>query len=169
MHYCNNEPLDAVALRYINRAGDLPNGDREFRIGTTSKTAVATFNLPAFLTCPGRTAACSSICFVPRSQLSMGSKAHMHNLARFERYERNNDLRGCAGELASLIRPFTMARIHGSGDFHSQFVVDAWTEALRKSPRTAAWCYTRSTHLDLTGLAARNLPSNFPIISALGA
>lgn len=151
--------------------GDLPyeaalelGGDYTLKIGTTSKVHLGTFNLPAGITCAGMTEACFDLCYGLRSQLNMGVKTHTKNFLRLLWYEARRDLEGAAREFESLLRPRHTHRLHGVGDFFSQFYVNLITEVFRRNKKAVGFGYTRSFHLDMAGLAS--LP-NFTLWASL--
>lgn len=131
-------------------------GQAPFKIGRTSKVGFETFSLPALISCPGATESCRSICYAQKGRMGLGTalNAYSRNMARFLRYEKADDLQGAISELLGLLWNKRHIRLHGSGDFHSQFAVDVWTGVFRECTWLVGFAYTRSFGLDLSQLAA---------------
>lgn len=123
------------------------------KISTKRKTA---FSLPAGpeFSCPGATDACTD-CYAKKGRhvFKTVHGAFAKNWKTVKAYEANNNVYGLAHYLANSIPDSRkIFRIHESGDFHSQFMVDVWTEVVRMRRDILFWAYTRSFHLDYSKL-----------------
>lgn len=78
------------------------------------------------------------------------------NWRRFRWMEEHQTPTQAAREIVrDVISPILpLFRIHESGDFHSQWAVDVWTQVIAMKPMTAFWSYTRSFQLDFSRLVA---------------
>ncbi len=103
--------------------------------------AVAHFDTPALLTCPGRTPACSSACYATRARFRFPAVA-----ARLAWCFRQSLLPGFARRLAreARLRGFMHLRWHTSGDVYSAAYARKMIRVMRALPRVTFWLYTRS-------------------------
>lgn len=138
-----------------------PGAEVRFKLSAASKLMGAktpcAFSLPAGpqFSCPGATPTCSS-CYAQTGRFAMMPGIHRlltDNWNRLRWYEANANVRGAASELSALINT-SIFRLNESGDFHSQFAVDVWTEVVRRNPSVWFWGYTRSFTLNFKGMTA---------------
>lgn len=106
-----------------------------------------TWSLPAVLTCPGRTEACSGV-DEKGSRRCYATKGFM--LFQIERFKANLKLartthfkHWALGELQSLPEG-TVVRLHVSGDFFSKKYIESWTYIIDRCPHLIFYFYTRS-------------------------
>lgn len=123
------------------------------KISTRRDTA---FSLPAGpeFSCPGATDACKD-CYAKKGRhvFKTVHGAFAQNWKTIKSYEARNNIYGLAHYLAdSIPNNREIFRIHESGDFHSQFMVNVWTEVVRMRRELLFWAYTRSFHLDYSKL-----------------
>lgn len=140
------------------------------------------FSLPAGpqFSCPGATDQCEG-CYAQAGRFAQKNvlPAYAKNWVRWRWLEAqdaaNRDPRlkfraasavrgkAAATELVGLMRrtayfpmgvPFSF-RLWESGDFHSQWSVDVWTNVVRNFPQVAFWGYTRTFNLDYSELTAQ--------------
>lgn len=114
------------------------------------------FSLPAGpkFSCPGATKACDG-CYAQKKRHMWNNvqKAFARNWKFLLEFEKKNDALGAAQAILEQIKPnATVFRIHESGDFHSQWVIDVWAEVVRQRKDVKFWAYTRSFHLNFTKL-----------------
>lgn len=106
------------------------------------------FSLPAGpkFACPGATEACGD-CYAQKGRHVFKSvqQAFVKNWKMLKWFESKKDVRAAAQAIAASIpKSRDIFRIHESGDFHSQFAVDVWTEVVRLRRDIGFWAYTRS-------------------------
>ena len=111
-------------------------------------------------TCPGALA-CRAVCFAKQGRYVMPNvkKARAFNLEMTQR-----------ADFAALVhddlirkRSIDTVRIHDSGDFYSQEYLDKWATIARSLPHLTFYAYTKSLHLNLSGL-----PANLRVTQSLG-
>lgn len=113
-----------------------------------SKTGPS-FNLPAGVTCPGKTDICASLCYADKGRMGLPfQKAkRTDNLSDVIKSLKadplGNDL---ANKLDRAIKRAKIAtlRIHDSGDFFSETYTRVWKQVCRRNPDVRFWAYTRS-------------------------
>lgn len=100
-----------------------------------------TWSIPAGSTCPGKTAACASVCYAADGFFKMASvKAAM---AKREEFRRSDEF------VDSILKQIeknkiTLLRIHVAGDYDSVAYTRRWVEIMKAVPHVTAWTYTRS-------------------------
>lgn len=114
------------------------------------------FSIPAGpkLSCPGATTACNS-CYAMkfRHHFPAVQKKFARNWVLLKKYEQENDTRGATNALLKMIpEGAKIFRIHESGDFHSQWVVNIWSGVIKQRPDVYFWAYTRSFDLSFSSL-----------------
>jgi hypothetical protein len=108
------------------------------------KTACFSFDIPAKITCPGKTSFCSSKCYadlLAKIYPNVGSK-----------YQRNYDFSQTEQFVAYMIRNIPKNcefRIHVSGDFYSKEYIAAWKRIVESRLDVVFYAYTRSWRTDL--------------------
>lgn len=116
-----------------------------------SKQKGKAFSLPAgpAFACPGATEACVD-CYAQKGNHNYPNvmKAFSQNWQTFKYYEERGDLEGCVNALNYHMPDVGLFRIHESGDFHSQFAVDAWAMLAQINPNVDFYTYTRSFDLN---------------------
>lgn len=107
------------------------------------------FNLPAVVTCPGRTAFCREKCYALKAQRQYTNTrlARGHNLLTSYQSDFVDLMIETIKENAHKIKQI---RIHESGDFYRQDYLDKWFEIVRAFPTVPFWAYTKSFHLDFS-------------------
>ena len=121
-----------------------------------SKKDKSAFSLPAGpgLSCPGATEACVD-CYAQKGRhvFKYVQSAFARNWKLMQWFEKKQDVEGAAEALSKAIpKERYIFRIHESGDFHSQFAIDVWTQVARLRRDIRFWAYTRSFHLDYSKL-----------------
>lgn len=125
------------------------------------------FGIPAFesadgfKTCP-QAGACAAVCYARQGTFTwpVVKAAREFNLAAARRDIRQFQLDAIA-DLARIAA--VTVRVHDSGDFFSQNYLDAWAAIARTFPGKRFYAYTKSLHLDFSGM-----PGNFQIIQSQG-
>ena len=80
-----------------------------------------------------------------RHMFSNVQTAFARNWKLLTHFERDQDTDGAVNALLSMIpKSATIFRVHESGDFHSQWAIDVWTEVAKKRKDVWFWAYTRS-------------------------
>ncbi len=119
---------------------------------------IAIFNIPELKTCPGKTSACSKLCYAIKAstmyhhvvpaqrkrnlRLSISDKFILEACKELKRYKK-----------------ITAVRIHESGDFYNQTYLDKWIKISNNFPKLIFFAYTKSYMLDYS-----QLPENFIMI-----
>lgn len=132
---------------------------KEFSLSTPSKISKkksSAFSLPAGpeFTCPGATEACVD-CYAKKGRHVFESvqSAFVRNWKLLQWFEKKNDVEGAAEHIVSQIPSGRKVfRIHESGDFYNQFVIEVWEEVTRRRRDVMFWAYTRSFHLNFQNL-----------------
>lgn len=107
------------------------------------KTNCYSFDLPAKVTCPGKTETCASKCYafkLASAYPNVGKK-----------YARNMEFADSADFVRYMVAniPYKCEfRIHVSGDFYSVEYVAKWKEIARKRPDVTFYTYTRSWRIE---------------------
>jgi hypothetical protein len=118
------------------------------------------FNIPARVTCPGRTAFCEGACYALKAE-RMYKAVLPARQGNFEETRKAS----FAFDMAALVRRHRhkvhQVRIHESGDFYSQAYLEKWYHVCQDNPGTAFYAYTKSFHLNYWGK-----PSNLVLIAS---
>jgi hypothetical protein len=121
------------------------------------------FNIPARITCPGRTALCGGACYALKAERLY--KAVLP--ARQWNFEitRQPDFVGRMGkEIERHAHKIKRVRIHESGDFYNQAYLEHWFSVATAFPSLRFYAYTKSFHLDFS-----RRPVNFWLIASFDA
>jgi hypothetical protein len=124
------------------------------------------FNLPAVLTCPGRSGLCESKCYARKAEVMYPAVAPYRE--RNLKFSRNpafvpDTVNFLINKVKTARKAITTVRIHESGDFYSQEYLLSWFEIARRVPGLQFYAYTKSFNLwgrDVWSQA----PANFRII-----
>ena len=133
------------------------NGARATDVQVTVRN---TFGLPAFLSCPGATSVCKSICYAARTE-HQWAHALAHTVGRnWEVLQSVGDDEVVMADLLhALMADFRaelsraqrrgaevppLFRIHWDGDFYSLPYARAWRRVILAHPDITFWTYTRS-------------------------
>jgi hypothetical protein len=119
-------------------------------VGNNSKLskAIGVFNLPQGITCPGKTAVCSKICYALKAERMYKAAAAMR--------QRNLDATQTPGFVTEMLaelkycvekKGLSKIRWHESGDAYSQKYLKKIFEVCRESPEVTFLMYTKSFHL----------------------
>jgi hypothetical protein len=130
-------------------------------VGSNIKMAkkIGLFNLPAKLTCPGKTQECERICYAQKAERCYPSA----KAKRQENFEESGSplfVDRMVREITDL--KLTQVRIHESGDFYNQGYLDKWIAIAKAHPSVSFLAFTKSFHLDFT-----QAPNNLVIIYSL--
>ena len=116
---------------------------------------IAIFNIPELKTCPGKTEACSDLCY------AIKSSRMYHHVVPTQR-KRNIRVSISAQFVIEVCKELNKykkvdtVRIHEAGDFYSQVYLNKWIKIAIKIPKLIFFAYTKSYMLDYS-----KLPSNF--------
>ena len=131
------------------------------------KLHTVSFGIPAlmsadgFKTCP-QAGACAAVCYARQGMYIMPNvKSTREFNLKIARENIHEFIRMADQDLSGMSE--TLIRIHDSGDFFSQTYLDAWIFLARKHPEKKFYAYTKSLHLNFTGL-----PSNFKVTQSEG-
>lgn len=114
---------------------------------------IAIFNIPEIKTCPGRTEACSQLCYAIKA-----TRQYPKTLLQRKRNLRisiSDQFVDRAIKELKRMRKVDTVRIHEAGDFYSQTYLDKWIIIAKTIPELIFFAYTKSYSLDY------NLPKNF--------
>lgn len=122
-----------------------------------SKTGCFSFDLPAIVTCPGRTKECERDCYAANLMRIYPSVA--------AKYSRNHDVvfhPGFVSYMVETIPADCQFRIHVSGDFFHADYVRQWIDIATQRPDVTFYAYTRSwrDHEILGAIIALNFLDN---------
>lgn len=99
------------------------------------------FSIPSGKTCPGKTKACSEVCYASKGFY------HMSNVQ--ESLQDNWKATKRASFVSKMVaeirgRHIQLVRIHVAGDFYNAAYVNKWVEIAKQCPDTVFYAYTRS-------------------------
>ncbi len=99
------------------------------------------FSLEAGVTCPGKTAACSKVCYANRNTF-----VYPNVVKRYKLNLRRSKTKLFASRVIAFLRSRAIetVRIHSSGDFYSYAYIMKWYKIVKSSPDTQFYAYTRS-------------------------
>lgn len=115
---------------------------------------IAHFDLPAVLTCPGRTSACERACY------ARGGRFHFDSVQeRFAWCYEQSLLPDFADRVRRELRRrgLLVVRLHVSGDFYSAEYAEKWLSVMRRLPKTRFYFYTRSWRVPEVALVLRQM------------
>ena len=100
------------------------------------------FNLPAGVTCPGASEACSAMCYAKKTE-RIYSNARLAYAANLEQVQGSKDW---TDDVIGQIKAKRIAtvRIHAKGDFYSAEYILEWIDIAAACPDTIFFAYTRS-------------------------
>lgn len=118
------------------------------------------FNLPARVTCPGRTEFCDSKCYAIKAEKMYKAvlPARQGNFAEARREDFPYNMQLIIDKYVHKIK---RVRVHESGDFFNQKYLDQWFFIAERFPALTFYAYTKSFHLDFI-----KKPSNFILIAS---
>lgn len=135
------------------------NVPENFKLSGPQKISVkdrCAFSIPAGpeFGCPGATKACKGCYAQKRRHLwSPVQKVFAENWKLLCKFEQDNNTDGATQAILKQIRKDAkIFRLYESGDFHSQWSVDVWSNVIRAKKNVLFWAYTRSFHLNFTSL-----------------
>ena len=123
------------------------------------------FNLPARMTCPGKTELCSRVCYALKAERQYTCPvrnvltARMGNLEASRRLDFTDQI---SDQIQKGLKNIKRVRIHESGDFYNQAYLDKWYEIAHAFPELRFYAYTKSFNLDFS-----TRPANFWLIASL--
>lgn len=102
------------------------------------------FNLPAGISCPGKTEYCASICYAAKVE-----RIYKNTGIAYAKNQAFIDSEGLESFVAAVVDQITrksikVVRIHANGDFYSGPYVLAWRAIAKACPNTVFFAYTRS-------------------------
>lgn len=118
------------------------------------------FNIPARVTCPGKTAFCNTSCYALKAERMykavLPARRHNFEASRIDSFDLN---------MHELIqkhqKKIKQVRIHESGDFYNQAYLLKWYMIALNNPGLTFYAYTKSFHLNFAGK-----PKNFVLIAS---
>ena len=114
------------------------------------------FDLPAVLTCPGRSALCESLCYATRGRFNFPQV--QERLAwNYAESKKSDFINRMVEELYR--KGILLCRFHVAGDFYSPGYARKVMEVIARSPHCTFWFYTRSYRI----------PAIFAVIEAICA
>lgn len=119
-------------------------------------------------TCPAALA-CRAVCYAKqgtyRFKNVIAARQHNLDLSLSDTFVARivSDLYTLTTKSAKTRKPYNVVRLHDSGDFYSQAYLNAWGMIARTFPDVIFYAYTKSLHLDMSGI-----PSNLRITQSLG-
>ena len=119
------------------------------------------FNLPCFITCPGKTKECMVDCYARKAEIRFHKTVlpcRMRNLASTKKTSFADNL-----VIAIQKTKNKTFRYFESGDFYSQDLIDKSIKVANILPDVFFYAYTKSLHL----FNFSNIPDNFRIIDSL--
>ena len=125
-------------------------------------------NGKTFNTCPGASA-CRAVCYAKQGTYRFRNvvNARAHNLT----LACQSDFVAKVSEDLSILtiknkrcrKPYSVVRLHDSGDFYSQEYLDGWSKIAAQFKHVIFYAYTKSLHLDFSAI-----PANLRITQSLG-
>ncbi len=118
---------------------------------------IAIFNIPEVSTCPGKTKACTKLCYAIKASI-------MYHHVVIPQRKRNLRLSISkhfvieACKELKVMKKVTAVRIHEAGDFYNQIYLNKWIIIANKFPQLIFFAYTKSYMLDYS-----KIPKNFII------
>ena len=117
------------------------------KVSSNSKLGegIASFNLQAITTCPGRTKFCESLCYADKGFFTFPKNKQIYANSKLA-----SEQESFVGEISSELsnNKIKAVRIHAAGDFYSVAYLDKWVEIAKKNPSVKFWAYTRVWRLD---------------------
>jgi hypothetical protein len=142
-------------------------GSPKLTVGSTSgkmiKSGLASFDLPAAHTCPGK-GACLNWCYAWNGRFTNMPKAIANQTNNWASSEKDDFAPRMIEKLKDQ-KHGAAVRLHASGDFYNQDYVNKWAQIAKAHPDKQFYAYTKSHHLDMSGL--HSLP-NFKVIQSEG-
>ena len=100
------------------------------------------FSLQAVETCPGRTPACTAVCYANGRGRFRFPSVREKLAWCYDQSRRPDFASRVAREIAS--RGVIVLRVHASGDFYDREYAEKWLDVMRRAPRVRYYFYTRS-------------------------
>lgn len=106
--------------------------------------SIFVFNLPAGISCPGKTEFCASICYAAKVE-----RIYKNTGIAYAKNQAFIDEQGLDSFVAAIVDQITrksikVVRIHANGDFYSGPYAMAWRAIAKACPNTVFFAYTRS-------------------------
>lgn len=118
------------------------------------------FNLPARMTCPGRTEFCEKKCYALKAERLYKAVLPARQ-GNFEISRSAEFVRLMTDSINNQLKHIKRVRVHESGDFYNQDYLDKWFEIASAFPGLTFYAYTKSFHLNFV-----RKPSNFVLIAS---
>ena len=99
------------------------------------------FDLPAIVTCPGRSAVCEQVCYAGQGRFLFPQVQERLQWC-YQQSRRGDFAQRMAGEVHG--KGILVVRIHVSGDFYNAGYAAKWLAVMRQCPRARFYFYTRS-------------------------
>lgn len=136
------------------------------KISVSAKTALS-WNIQAGVACPGKTAACSAVCYANKNRLAPnmdGGRVAAANLAVLKAC--GDNVPALKAVLDSLKWGRVKARrLHGAGDIYSLAYFEAIVQHVAANPGKVYWTYTRSFAILLQAKAKGiQIPANLRLL-----
>jgi hypothetical protein len=102
------------------------------------------FDLPAVVTCPGRSSVCEQVCYATQGRFQFPQVQDRLRWC-YEQSRRGDFSQRMVREVHR--KGILVVRIHVSGDFYDARYAAKWLEVMRQCPRAKFYFYTRSWRL----------------------
>ena len=128
------------------------------------------WSLPPIITCPNRTANCSTKCYALKSQ-RLYPNTKKSRAENFEYSQRDSFVEIMSYEIEKMKKSKAFQnkkiyfRIHESGDFYNKIYWKKWLEIVQRHKDITFACYTKS--FDIIGDDIDNIPDNFIIRASI--
>lgn len=119
------------------------------------------FNLPARITCPGRTALCSGACYALKAE-RMYKAVLPARKSNFTASRHPAFAEHMTDVIQAHAHKIKRVRVHESGDFYNRDYLNKWFLIASTFPAITFYAYTKSFHLDFSAC-----PDNFKLIASL--
>lgn len=118
------------------------------------------FNIPAKITCPGRTSLCTEKCYALKAE-QLYKAVLPARQGNFEESRKDDFPYQMQLMIDKYIHKIKRVRVHEAGDFYNQKYLDQWFFIAGRFPKLQFYAYTKSFHLDF-----RAKPDNFVLIAS---
>ena len=101
---------------------------------------IASFSVPAELTCPGVSEWCLQHCYASTKRMARFTNVINSYNANYAESQDSNFVDAMIDKVQGL----SSFRMHVAGDFYSAEYIQKWVQIVQASPGTKFWAYTRS-------------------------
>jgi hypothetical protein len=118
------------------------------------------FNIPARITCPGRTEFCEGKCYALKAE-RMYKQVLPARQSNFQASREASFIPDMIETISKARHKISQVRIHESGDFYNQKYLESWFSIAKTIPDLTFYAYTKSFHLNFN-----SRPDNFVLIAS---